>query len=171
MKSAGPSLTPFEAKNLNRLKVSKFGPSGIPCCICTLNWIYTNLKLIKHNMTYIMVICYQVRLLTWLNPWSFASSNRDSWLITNMLSNESPLHRKFQRTWLVTIIQTGYYLSQDLINFINLDVTGKPSRSLLIERPPSFLKWKCCIIDCVNELSNYFSTQQRWTITSIIRGR
>ena len=36
-RNAGPSLTPLDATNLKRLKISHLDRTGIPCSICILS--------------------------------------------------------------------------------------------------------------------------------------
>lgn len=43
-RNAGPSLTPFDATNLNLLKISHLDRTGIPCSICMLNCKQGRLK-------------------------------------------------------------------------------------------------------------------------------
>lgn len=50
-RNAGPSLTPFDAINLNRLKISHLDRTGIPCSICRLNWLQYKFAVIRMHMT------------------------------------------------------------------------------------------------------------------------
>lgn len=54
-RNAGPSLTPFDAANLKRLKISHLDRTGIPCSICRVNCTQDKLA-VDGNMEYKAVV-------------------------------------------------------------------------------------------------------------------
>lgn len=99
-RNAGPSLTPFDATNLNLLKISHLDRTGIPCSICRLNCIQDKLPVsftfIPHLSSIHLrphIISITIwRNLTWKKLWSFAFAYRDSCFRITMLSWGLPLH-------------------------------------------------------------------------------
>lgn len=103
-RNARPSLTPFDATNLNRLKISHLERRGIPCSICRLNWMHNHPKCSDipvdrksftntDNDTAIWIVIHPVghssamiNALTLLKLCSLAFANRDSCFMTTILS-------------------------------------------------------------------------------------
>lgn len=161
-RNAGPSLTPFEAINLNRLKIIHLGRTGIPCSIWRLNWRSqafsqwnrsTTISFMINSHTQLLKI--RVYLITCKKLRSFAFANRDSCFNTTILSCELPLQWALYITWSKSVQHFENYNTR-ILDY--LQVKGNPSQSLLIERPSSFNGRTCCMM--VYKVSLYFAYKQ-----------
>lgn len=106
-RNAGPRLMPFDARNLNRLKISHLDRTGIPCSICRLNCIQGQLEVKEiKGMDNLQIVTYHIgnnniwfhwgkgTYITRSKPRSYSFANWDSCFNTTILSWQLPLYTK-----------------------------------------------------------------------------
>jgi len=143
-RNAGPSLIPFEATNLNRLKIIHLERTGIPCSIWRLNW---KRQALNQWNTDTIIYCdkptcnskwstitnqkelgskLEIRkyLITWKKLLSFAFANWDSCFNTTILSCGLPLHQAMYIIWSKSVQHQENWNTR-ILNYLH--VKGNPS--------------------------------------------